>query len=132
MPRSADFTAAITACRSSRFLLDTRTASPWVWLETPFGPFSLISLLISRALSEEMPTVIVAVWRTVECDASSTSPYSRPFSDTLRRTSFSSSTWRRAVRRSSLTERRVSTSSCCSMDESVPLKSKRVPISRCA
>ena len=47
------------------------------------GPCSLISLLISRALSEEMPTLIVATWRTVFWVASSTSPYSRPFSDTL-------------------------------------------------
>ena len=76
--------------------------------------------------------MIVAVWRTVPWAASSTSPYSRPFSETCRLTSFSSSTWRRAVRRSSLTERRVSTSSACSIEEFVPLKSKRVPISRCA
>ena len=46
----------MVAWRSSRFLPVTRTCSPWVWLEMPFGPFSLISLLISRALSEEIPT----------------------------------------------------------------------------
>jgi hypothetical protein len=52
----------------------TRTVSPWVWLLTPFGAFSLIILLISRALSLEMPTLIVTTWRTVFWVASSTLP----------------------------------------------------------
>ena len=74
MPRSAALSACITVCRSSRFFQLTRTCSPWVWEEMPFGAFSLISLLISRAFSDEMPTLIVTTWRTVFCVASSTSP----------------------------------------------------------
>ena len=88
--------------------------------------------LISRALSEEMPTAMVAVWRTVLLAASSTLPYSRPLSDTPRLTSRSSSTWRSARSRSSLLERSVSARSFCSMVEFVFLKSKRVDSSRCA
>ena len=48
--------------------------SPWVWLLTPFGPFSLIIRLISRALSLPMPTLMVTTWRTVFWVASSTLP----------------------------------------------------------
>ena len=57
---------------------DTRTVSPWVWLWTPLGPSDLISLLISLALSPEIPTLIVATCRTVFWVASCTSPYSTP------------------------------------------------------
>ena len=31
MPKSSSFSAAMTAWRSSRFLPDTRSCSPWVW-----------------------------------------------------------------------------------------------------
>ena len=67
----------------------SRPGSGW---RRPWGALSLIRRLISLALSEEMPTLIVATWRTVFWVASSTSPYSRPFNETPRLTSFSSST----------------------------------------
>ena len=70
-----------------------------------------MNLLSSRALSEEMPALSVAVWRTVPPAASSTLPYSSAFIETPRFTSFSSSTWRTARRRSSVEERIVSSRS---------------------
>ena len=79
-----------------------------------------------------MPTWIVITWRTVFWVASSTLPYSTPLSETPRLTSFSSTTTRSAARRSSLTVRSVSTSSFCSIEELVFLKSNRVLISRWA
>ena len=53
---------------------------------------SLMNLPISLAFTSETPTLRVAVWRTVPLAASSTLPYESAFNDTLRRTSFSSST----------------------------------------
>ena len=61
-----------------------------------------MNLPISRAFTSEIPTFRVAVWRTVPLAASSTFPYETAFNDTLRRTSFSSSTCVSARRRSSL------------------------------
>ena len=46
----------MTACRSSRFLLETRSSSPWICALTPLGPSSRISLLIFLAFSELMPS----------------------------------------------------------------------------
>ncbi len=82
-----------------------------------------MNLLSSRALSEEIPALSFAVWRTVPPAASSSLPYSSAFNETPRFTSFSSSTWRTARRRSSVEERIVSSRSLASMDEPVPLKS---------
>ena len=73
-----------------------------------------MNLLSSLALSAEMPEVTVASWRTLPWEASSTFWNSSPLSETLRRTSFSLSTSRRAARRSSELEARA-------MPESVQL-----------
>ncbi|MBU3704620.1 MAG: hypothetical protein FGM42_09655 [Ilumatobacteraceae bacterium] len=110
----------------------TRICSPWVWLETPLGPFSLMSLLISRALSELMPTFTVTTWRTVSPEACSNFPQSMPFSDIPRFTNFSSRRVRTARAFSSLIVRIVMTSSFCSIEELVFLKSNRLAISRWA
>jgi len=80
----------------------------------------------------EMPTVIVATWRTVFWLASPTSPYSTPRSETLRLTSFPSRTVRSALSRSSLTVCIVMVRSLSSMVELVFLKSNRLATSRCA
>ena len=132
MPRSAAFSVAITACRSSRFLPLTRTASPWVWLETPFGRLLLDQLVdlaglvagdadldrgdlahgVLRGLLD------LAVVEALERDAA------------LDELLLEHLTQR--GRRSSLTVRRVNARSFCSIDELVFLKSKRVLISRCA
>ncbi len=82
-----------------------------------------MNLLSSRALSAEMPDASVATWRAVPPAASSTLPYETPLSDTLRLTNFSSSTWRAALRRSSLTDLSVMSDSVSSTLVSVPLKS---------
>ena len=89
--------------------------------------------LFSRlAWSDEMPALMDTFWRDVPFWASSTLPSSNAFSETWRLTSFSSSTWCRARRRSSVEERRTSSVSLSSMTESVFLKSKRVAASRLA
>ena len=45
------------ACRSSRFLEETRSSSPWICALTPLGPSSRISLEIFLASSELMPSL---------------------------------------------------------------------------
>jgi hypothetical protein len=101
----------MTAWRSSRFLPEIRSWSPWAWDWTFFRPSPLMNLLSSLALSWEMPAFSVATWRAVAPDASSTVPYATAFRLTLRRTSFSSSTSRSAFSRSSVEEcRRISMS----------------------
>jgi len=50
---------AITACRSSRFLEETRISSPWICALTPLGPSSRISLVIFLAFSLLMPCLMV-------------------------------------------------------------------------
>ncbi len=49
MPKSCSLRALMTAWRSSRFLPDTRSCSPWVCDETPFRFRSLRNLLIFLA-----------------------------------------------------------------------------------
>src|SRR6478736_5212275 len=107
-----------------------RSWSPWIWCDTPLRPSSLTNLPISLALSVEMPTLRVTVWRTVPFEASSTLPYPSAFSDTWRFTNFSSSTCVSAVRRPSLSVASSISFSFSSMELPVFLKSKRVEISR--
>ncbi len=45
----------MTACRSSRFLLLTRSSSPWICALTPLGPSSRIFFEIFLAFSLLMP-----------------------------------------------------------------------------
>ncbi len=82
-----------------------------------------MNLLSSLALSDEIPALNVATCRAVPPAASSTRPNSMPLSDTFRFTSFSSSTVRTALMRSSVTERSSIVLSFNSTVESVPLKS---------
>src|SRR2546423_8069454 len=74
MPKSSALRAVITACRSSRFLLWTRTWSPWACEDTPLTLRSLMNLFSSRAFTSLIPTLSLTVWRTVPLAASSTSP----------------------------------------------------------
>src|SRR5947209_16706907 len=93
-------------------------------------PRPLMNLLISRDLGSSMPTLRVAVWRTVPLAASSTLLKVIAFSGTWRLTSFSSSTCTSAFRRSSVEEcMRIS---CSANSISVPvfLKSNRLATSR--
>ena len=71
------------------------------------------------------------VWRE-KTGAPRTAFAAHTFNETFRFTSFSSSTWRAALRRSSLTDLSVSSFSPSSTVELVPLKSKRVDSSRAA
>ena len=47
----------MTACRSSFFLDETRSSSPWTCARTPFGPSSRMILEIFLALSWVMPSL---------------------------------------------------------------------------
>src|SRR5580692_7607407 len=122
----------MTTCRSSFFLAETRSSSPWTWARTPFGPSSLMILEIFLALSWVMPS-----WRATlirySLPESLGSPGSRVLSDTPRLTSLSLKTSRTALARSSLLARM---STACSpdqaMDAPTPRKSNRVPISLAA
>ena len=51
----------MTSWRSSRFLPETRSCSPWVWEETPLRPRSLMNLLSRLAWSDEMPARMAIV-----------------------------------------------------------------------
>jgi hypothetical protein len=72
IPKSSALRAAITAWRSSRFLAETRTWSPWVCDETPLVPRSLTNLLICRALASSIPAASRTRWRAVPLAPSST------------------------------------------------------------
>ncbi len=93
---------------------------------------SLIAELIFFAISEDTPAFRVAFWRERPPAAASTSSKSTDFSETLRRTSFSSRTVLSAASRSSLALSIVITESLSlsSIDELVFLKSNRLAISR--
>ena len=58
---SKSLSIAMTDCRSSRDLEDTRSSSPWIWALTDLGPSSRISLATFLAFSVVMPSVVVAV-----------------------------------------------------------------------
>ncbi|CUR54537.1 hypothetical protein NOCA2170109 [metagenome] len=130
--RSWPLTSACTAWRSSRFFDDTRSSSPWICALTPLGPSSRISLLIFLASSEEMPSLrameILLTWPDWRG-----SEASRIFSDWLRLTSLPWKTSRTALARSSAEALiSIACSPCHSIEAPVPLKSKRVAISRAA
>ena len=55
--RSAPLRSAITACRSSRLLLDTRSSSPSICALTAFGPCSRMIFEIFFAFSWSRPSV---------------------------------------------------------------------------
>src|SRR5215475_2885339 len=119
----------MTACRSSFFLAETRSSSPWTWARTPFGPSSRMILEIFLALSWVMPSLRLTLIRYSLPDGFG-SPASRVLSETPRLTSLSLKTSRTALARSSLLARM---STACSpdhaMDAPTPRKSNRVPIS---
>ena len=122
----------MTVCRSSFFLDETRSSSPWTWALTPFGPSSLMILEIFLALSWVMPSLRATPIRYSLPDSFG-SPGSRCLSETPRLTSLSLKTSRTALARSSLLAR-ISTP--CSPDQAIdaptPRKSNRVPISLAA
>src|SRR5579875_842124 len=122
----------MTACRSSFFLEDTRSSSPWTCARTPLGPSSRMILDTFLAFSWEMPSFRVTEMRYSLPDGLG-SAASRCLSETPRLTSFSLKTSRTALARSSLLAR-ISTP--CSpdhaMDAPTPRKSNRVLISLAA
>src|SRR6266496_2876485 len=122
----------MTACRSSFFLAETRSSSPWTWARTPFGPSSLMIFEIFLALSCVMPSLRATLIRYSLPEAFG-SPASRALSDTPRLTSLSLNTSRTALARSSLLAR-MSTAWLPDqeMDAPTPRKSNRVPISLAA
>ena len=87
------FSLAITAWRSSRFFpLHPQLVALHLVAARPSGP-GPSGTSRSRAPSRgEIPMLRVTVWRTAPLEASSTFPYESAFSETLRLTSFSSST----------------------------------------
>ena len=87
----------------------TRTVSPWIWTLT-FLKRWRSSLFMALAFSSGMPWAMGARWRTVPPSASSTLPYWRALSGTLRRTSFSSSTSTTCLSLPSLSETSTSAS----------------------
>ena len=90
----------MTACRSSFFLADTRSWSPWICACTPLGPCSRMTLLTFLALSWLMPSLTVAVRRYSLPDCCG-SPASSVLSEICRLTSFSLKTSSSAAQRSS-------------------------------
>src|SRR5579859_4091804 len=122
----------MTACRSSFFLAETRSSSPWTWARTPLGPSSLMILEIFLALSWVMPSLRATLIR-YSLPEGFGSPGSRVLSETPRLTNLSRKTSRTALARSSLLARM---STACSpdqaMDAPTPRKSNRVPISLAA
>ncbi len=70
----------MTACRSSRFLPETRSWSPWIWAWTPRGPSSRIFLAIFLASSWPMPCLSVLAMTYCLPDWLG-SPASRDFSE---------------------------------------------------
>src|SRR5580692_1724742 len=129
---SLPFSSAITTCRSSFFLAETRSSSPWTWARTPFGPSSRMIFDSFLALSWLMPSLRATASR-YSLPESLGSAGSRVLSDTPRLTSLSLNTSRTAIARSSLLARM---STACSpdqaMDAPTPRKSNRVPISLAA
>lgn len=123
---------AMTACRSSRFLLVTRTSSPWIWVLTFLGPASRMSLVIFLAFSLLMPCLRAPVTLYVLPEACG-SPASKAFSEMSRRISFSLKTSTAALTRSSVDEVSSTASSPFhAILVSVPRKSKRVASSLAA
>src|SRR5215475_13206902 len=122
----------MTACRSSFFLDDTRSSSPWTCARTPLGPSSRMILETFFAFSWEMPSFRVTAMR-YSLPVTLGSAASRCLRETLRLTSFSLKTSRTALARSSLLAR-ISTP--CSPDQVMeaptPRKSNRVLISLAA
>src|ERR1700729_466860 len=115
--------------RSSFFLADTRSSSPWTWARIPFGPSSRMILAIFLASSWEMPSLRLTLSR-YSLPESFGSPASRTLSDTWRRTSLSLKTSSTAFARSSLLAL-ISTPwfPDQAMEAPTPRKSNRVPIS---
>ncbi len=122
------FTSAIAACRSSRVLPDTRTASPWIDACT-LSLLSLIALTIFFASSCSTPSRTVIACFTLLPETFSTSPCLSARMSTPRLVSL-------AVRMSVICDSLKSSSACSvstfsllSTRASDPLKSKRVPTS---
>src|ERR1700728_3488745 len=122
----------MTSCRSSFFLDETRSSSPWTWARTPLGPSSRMILEIFLASSWEMPS-FRSMWSLYSLPESLGSPASRTLSDTVRLTSLSLKTSSTALARSSLL---ASISTAWSPDQEIeaptPRKSNLVPISLAA
>ena len=103
MPKSFSLSSAITFCRSSRFLPLTRSWSPCTWCCTPLSVEALdvladlAGLLVADADVERDRLAHGSLRRLPRPCRSRAA-----FSDTLRLTSFSSSTWVSALRRWSL------------------------------
>ena len=72
----------MTRCRSSLFLPDTRTASPWI-CDLTLGNSSRMSLVMRLATSSVRPRRSLMTWRTVLPPAGSTLPQSKILSDRL-------------------------------------------------
>src|SRR5579864_4033894 len=122
----------MTACRSSFFLAETRSSSPWTWARTPFGPSSRMIFDSFLALSWLMPSLRATAIRYSLPDSLG-SAGSSVFSDTPRLTSLSLNTSRTALARSSLLARMSTAWSPDQvMDAPTPRKSNRVPISLAA
>ena len=121
------FRAAMTACRSSRFLPVTRSWSPWVWDWMPLRPRLLDELvelagLVGRDAGREL-----TVWRTVPPDGLLDLAVVERLERHLAPHELLLEHLRaRASSRSSVTSGAGSRASLSSIDESVPLKSKRV------
>src|SRR2546421_12395296 len=125
-PKSPPLSRAMTACRSSRFLLVTRSWSPWICACTPLGPSSRIFLLIALALSESIPWMILQSIRYVLPDTFG-SPASSDLSEMFRLTSFSLNTSSAARARSSVSACTViALSPAWATCAPVPRKSNRV------
>src|SRR5512142_1928858 len=122
----------MTACRSSFFLAETRSSSPWTWALTPFGPSSLMILEIFLASSWLIPSLRATLIR-YSLPESLGSPGSSALSETPRLTSLSLKTSRTALARSSpLARMSIAFSPDQVMDAPAPRKSNRVPISLAA
>src|SRR5579859_1991715 len=122
----------MTACRSSFFLAETRSSSPWTWARTPFGPSSLMIFESFLALSWVMPSLRATAIRYSLPDSLG-SAGSSVLSDTPRLTSLSLNTSRTALARSSLLARMSTVwSPDQAIDAPTPRKSNRVPISLAA
>src|SRR6266545_1143218 len=125
MPKSDSLSRAITDCRSSFFLADTRNCSPWICACTPFGASSRIFLAMAFALSLAIPSRIVPASRYVFPDSCG-SPASSAFSEMPRLISFSLKTSSAASTRSSVSAWIVTPySPDQEIDALVPRKSNR-------
>src|SRR5215213_10310466 len=97
----APLSSAMTACRSSRLLAETRISSPVIWVLTPLGPSSRTILPIFLATSWLRPSLSVATRRySLPDGCGSRSPVSSAFSEIPRLISLVWNTSRTAMTRS--------------------------------